>query len=66
MRTFLANPFWRIRGREIFFQKTLLMGILNVTPDSFSDGGKYLDPEAAFQEAVRLVEEGADILDLGA
>ena len=42
------------------------MGILNITPDSFLDGGRYLDPEAACAQAVKLVEEGADILDLGA
>ena len=42
------------------------MGILNITPDSFFDGGRYLDPEAACAQAVRLVEEGADLLDLGA
>jgi len=42
------------------------MGILNITPDSFSDGGCYLDPEAACAQAIKLVEEGADILDLGA
>ena len=42
------------------------MGILNVTPDSFFDGGRYMDPEAAAAQALRLVEEGADILDLGA
>lgn len=42
------------------------MGIVNITPDSFFDGGRYLDPEAACAQAVRLVEEGADILDLGA
>ena len=42
------------------------MGILNLTPDSFSDGGRYLDPEAALNQAVKLVDEGADILDLGA
>lgn len=58
--------FWRIRGRKLSFEKTLLMGILNLTPDSFSDGGRYLDPDAAFQRAVQLTEEGADILDLGA
>ncbi|HLD50440.1 MAG TPA: dihydropteroate synthase [bacterium] len=58
--------FWHIRGQKLFFEKTLLMGVLNLTPDSFSDGGKYLDAEAAFERAVRLVEEGADILDLGA
>jgi len=44
----------------------LLMGIVNVTPDSFSDGGRFFDPEAAVAHAVRLVEEGADILDIGA
>ena len=42
------------------------MGVLNITPDSFFDGGSYLNPEAAYQHAVELVEEGADILDLGA
>lgn len=42
-----------------------LMGILNVTPDSFSDGGKFLDPEAARTHARRMVAEGADILDIG-
>lgn len=41
------------------------MGIVNVTPDSFSDGGRYIDPGAAIAHAGRLVEEGADILDLG-
>ncbi|MEJ2059607.1 MAG: dihydropteroate synthase [Gammaproteobacteria bacterium] len=41
------------------------MGILNVTPDSFSDGGRYLDPDAALAQARRLVEEGADMLDVG-
>lgn len=42
------------------------MGVLNVTPDSFSDGGKYSDPDRAFARAVELEEEGADILDIGA
>jgi len=42
------------------------MGVLNVTPDSFSDGGKYSDPDRAFAHAVQLEEEGADILDIGA
>jgi len=46
--------------------KTLLMGILNVTPDSFSDGGKYLTVEAALNQAEKLIREGADILDIGA
>ena len=43
----------------------LLMGIVNVTPDSFSDGGRFRDPGAAIRQALQLVEEGADILDVG-
>ena len=41
------------------------MGVLNVTPDSFSDGGAFVEPEAALARGLRLVEEGADILDIG-
>ncbi|MEW6687676.1 MAG: dihydropteroate synthase [Pseudomonadota bacterium] len=41
------------------------MGVLNVTPDSFSDGGRFLDPKAALEQARRLLDEGADILDVG-
>ena len=41
------------------------MGVVNVTPDSFSDGGRYLDPQAAIAHGRRLIEEGADILDIG-
>jgi len=41
------------------------MGVVNITPDSFSDGGKFLDPEAAVAHGRRLIEEGADILDIG-
>ncbi|WP_051322356.1 dihydropteroate synthase [Alicyclobacillus contaminans] len=47
-------------------QSTLVMGIVNVTPDSFSDGGRYFDPDKALAHAHRLIEEGADILDIGA
>jgi dihydropteroate synthase len=47
-------------------ERPLLMGIVNVTPDSFSDGGSYFDCEAAVAHAIRLVEEGADLLDIGA
>lgn len=46
-------------------KRSLLMGILNVTPDSFSDGGRYFNPDAAVEHAFRLVEDGADILDIG-
>jgi dihydropteroate synthase len=44
----------------------VVMGILNVTPDSFSDGGKFLDPDLALAQARRMIAEGADILDIGA
>ena len=47
-------------------QRTLLMGVLNVTPDSFSDGGLYLKPDDAVRRAQELVDQGADILDIGA
>ncbi|MEW9672705.1 dihydropteroate synthase [Ammoniphilus sp. 3BR4] len=46
-------------------EKTLVMGILNVTPDSFSDGGSYITPEQAMAHARKLVQDGADILDIG-
>lgn len=45
--------------------RTLIMGILNVTPDSFSDGGRYSQPEKAVERALRMEDEGADILDIG-
>lgn len=58
---------WRLKNREIVLGgRTLLMGVLNVTPDSFSDGGKYSDPDRAFARAVELEEQGADIVDVGA
>jgi dihydropteroate synthase len=47
-------------------QRPLVMGILNITPDSFSDGGEFLDPQIALDHARRMVVEGADILDIGA
>jgi len=43
----------------------LVMGVLNVTPDSFSDGGRFLDPEAAIVHGLRLIEDGADVVDVG-
>jgi dihydropteroate synthase len=58
---------WKLKYREITLgERTLLMGILNVTPDSFSDGGQYANPDAAFARAIELEEEGADIIDIGA
>ena len=57
---------WKLRTRELNFgQLPLLMGIVNVTPDSFSDGGKFFDPEVAIKHALQLVADGADILDIG-
>ncbi|MDR9857654.1 dihydropteroate synthase [Paenibacillus sp. VCA1] len=44
---------------------TKIMGILNVTPDSFSDGGRYVDPEQAVRHALQMVEDGADLIDIG-
>src|ERR1700681_2845371 len=59
--------FWKIKGRELQLgERTLMVGVLNVTPDSFSDGGKYLDPDRAFAHAIELEEQGADIIDIGA
>ncbi len=47
-------------------RRPLVMGILNVTPDSFSDGGHFVDPQQALQQAQRMIAEGADIIDIGA
>ena len=58
--------FWRTRYHRFEFPRaTLVMGIVNVTPDSFSDGGRYLAPEAAVAHGRELVAEGADLLDVG-
>src|ERR1700716_3523571 len=56
---------WRIRGRELSLARPLVMGIVNVTPDSFSDGGRFLSSSAALAHAARLIAEGADIVDVG-
>ena len=57
---------WRVRGEALALgPDPLLMGIVNVTPDSFSDGGAWLAPERAVEHGLRLVEEGAAILDVG-
>ena len=57
---------WQLRTRTLALpRRPLLMGIVNVTPDSFSDGGKFFDPQHAIDHALKLVEEGADLLDIG-
>jgi dihydropteroate synthase len=55
----------RNRAALVLGDRTLVMGILNITPDSFSDGGVRLDPGRAVEDGLRMVEEGADILDVG-
>lgn len=55
-----------LRDRALDLSRPRIMGILNLTPDSFSDGGLYLDPEKALARAREMVAEGADLLDLGA
>jgi dihydropteroate synthase len=58
---------WRLRTRTLELgARTLVMGVVNITPDSFSDGGLYLAPEAAVAHGIQLLDEGADLLDLGA
>ncbi|MCX7780857.1 MAG: dihydropteroate synthase [Negativicutes bacterium] len=57
---------WKNRLLSLTPGRTLVMGILNLTPDSFSDGGKYLDMDAALRHAQSMVENGADIIDVGA
>lgn len=57
---------WWLRGHILRTDRPLIAGILNITPDSFSDGGLYLDPEAAIGRAQELVDSGADLLDVGA
>ncbi|GIU92113.1 MAG: dihydropteroate synthase [Acidimicrobiia bacterium] len=56
---------WRIRTGSLSLDETVLMGIVNVTPDSFSDGGSFLDPDQAVAHARRLVDEGAHLVDVG-
>src|SRR5471032_2047758 len=57
---------WQLKTRTLHWQeRPLVMGILNVTPDSFSDGGRYIDPEAALDCALEMEAEGANIIDLG-
>lgn len=57
---------WICRDKTVKFESgAVLMGILNVTPDSFSDGGRYADKEKAVERAMQMIEEGADIVDVG-
>ena len=57
---------WQCREHALdFIQRPLVMGVINVTPDSFSDGGQYDDPVRAVDHALALVDQGADLLHIG-
>ena len=60
------KPLELLNGKRLSFDSPLVMGIVNITPDSFYDGGKYESPEDAVKQAEKLLAEGADIIDLGA
>ncbi len=57
--------FWQLRSTRLSFTRPFVVGILNVTPDSFSDGGLFLDPAKALERAAQIREEGADLLEIG-
>src|SRR5438105_2755199 len=62
----MAPLLWQLPGRTIEFgRRPLVMGIVNVTPDSFSDGGQFFDHTLAVEHALKLAADGADILDVG-
>jgi dihydropteroate synthase len=62
----MGTLIWSCRGRRLeLARRPLVMGILNITPDSFSDGNHFLDPTAAVEQGLRLAADGADILDVG-
>ena len=57
--------FWQTSKRKLILDHPLVMGILNVTPDSFSDGGRYADVDLALKRAEQMIAEGADVIDIG-
>lgn len=58
---------WRLRTRTLSLdERTLVMGVVNITPDSFSDGGLFLNPDAAIARSMQLLDDDADLIDLGA
>ena len=63
---YFSNMEWKLHRRSLpCGLRTLVMGVLNVTPDSFSDGGQFLDIESALRRAEEMIDEGADIIDVG-
>jgi dihydropteroate synthase len=62
----MAPRYWKLKNRSLLYgERTLVMGILNVTPDSFSDGGKFFSFDAAIAQAEQMIAEGAGIIDVG-
>ena len=62
----MVSSFWHLGNRQLELDRQpLVMGILNVTPDSFSDGGKNHVPEIAIENALQMQSDGADIIDIG-
>lgn len=61
----MTRPTWRLRTRTLDLARGALMGVLNITPDSFSDGGVHQDPEMATRRGLEMVAEGAAIVDVG-
>ena len=61
----LLSPFLQCGKFRLALERPLVMGVVNVTPDSFSDGGRFLEPQAAIAHARQLIQEGADIVDVG-
>src|SRR2546426_11827746 len=62
----MSKRTWHIAGRRLLIgERTLVMGVLNVTPDSFSDGGEFFSLESALAHAEKMIAEGADIIDVG-
>ena len=58
---------WKLARRSLLYTaRTLIMGVLNVTPDSFSDGGQFFSFDQAIAHAEKMINEGADIIDIGA
>ncbi len=61
----LVPPAWQLRDRRLLLNRPAVVGILNVTPDSFSDGGQFLMPDAAVAQGEQMLADGADMLDIG-
>lgn len=62
----MKGPFWKIADSSLdLSREALIMGVLNVTPDSFSDGGRFMTTEKAIEQGIRMVSDGANIIDVG-